>query len=33
LVLSILAIYGEYEINMESDKLTEGADIVRFIKA
>jgi len=32
LVMSILTIYGEYENNMEIYKLTEGADIVRFIK-
>ena len=30
---SILTVYGEYENNMESDELIEGADIVRFIKA
>jgi hypothetical protein len=29
LVLSILTIYGEYEI----DKLIKGADVVRFINA
>jgi hypothetical protein len=30
-----LTVYGEYEIprNIEIDKLIEGADIVRFIKA
>ena len=33
MVLSILTIYGEHETTLETDEVTEVADIVRFIKA